>query len=86
MSMLFLCFFFYNFLKYAIIQSNATIFSNMETEVILMLKRNQYLDIYRSTFNDFDNDFLNPSYAESISFDKGSGYFSLKSLILSIHH
>jgi len=49
-----------------------------------MLKRNQYLDIYRSTFNDFDNDFLNPSYAESISFDRGSGYFSLKSLILSI--
>ena len=49
-----------------------------------MLKRNDYLDIYRSTFNDFDNDFLNPSYAESISFDRGSGYFSLKSLILSM--
>lgn len=49
-----------------------------------MLKRNQYLDIYRSTFNDFDNEFLNPSYAESISFDRGSGYFSLKSLILSM--
>ncbi len=49
-----------------------------------MLKRNRYLDIYRSTFNDFDNDFLNPSYAESISFDRGSGYFSLKSLVLSI--
>lgn len=49
-----------------------------------MLKRNEYLDIYRSTFNDFDNDFLNPSYAESISFDRGSGYFSLKSLVLSI--
>lgn len=49
-----------------------------------MLKRNQYLDIYRSPFNDFDSDFLNPSYAESISFDRGSGYFSLKSLILSM--
>ena len=49
-----------------------------------MLKRNQYLDIYRSTFNDFDNDFLNPSYVESISLDRGSGFFSLKSLILSM--
>lgn len=49
-----------------------------------MLKRNEYLDIYRSTFNDFDADFMNPSYAESIAFDRGSGFFSLKSLILSM--
>lgn len=38
---------------------------------------------YRSFVDDFDNDFLSPCYKESIKFDRGSGYFSLKSLLLS---
>jgi len=38
---------------------------------------------YRSFADDFDNDFLSPCYRESIKLDRGSGYFSLKSLLLS---
>lgn len=38
---------------------------------------------YRSFVDNFDNDFLSPCYKESIKFDRGSGYFSLKSLLLS---
>ena len=38
---------------------------------------------YRSFVDDFDNDFLSPCYRESIKLDRGSGYFSLKSLLLS---
>ena len=38
---------------------------------------------YRSFLDDFDNDFLSPCYKESIKLDRGSGFFSLKSLLLS---
>ena len=38
---------------------------------------------YRSFSDDFDNDFLSPCYRESIKLDRGSGFFSLKSLLLS---
>lgn len=38
---------------------------------------------YRSFIDDFDNDFLSPCYRESIKLDRGSGFFSLKSLLLS---
>lgn len=38
---------------------------------------------YRSFVDDFDKDFLTPCYKESIKLDRGSGFFSLKSLILS---
>lgn len=48
-----------------------------------MLKDNQYLQIYRSVFNDFDKDFMVPCYSESKNLYRGSGYFSLQSLILS---
>lgn len=49
-----------------------------------MLKDNQYQPIYRSVFSDFDKDFMIPCYASSIELLRASGYFSLKSLILSI--
>lgn len=39
--------------------------------------------IYRSFEDNFDNDFLTPCYKESVKLDRGSGYFSLNSLILS---
>ena len=48
-----------------------------------MLKDKQYLQIYRSVFNDFDKDFMIPCYSESKRLYRGSGYFSLQSLILS---
>ena len=48
-----------------------------------MLKDKQYLHIYRSVFNDFDKDFMIPCYSESKHLYRGSGYFSLQSLILS---
>ena len=49
-----------------------------------MLKNNEYVSTYRSIFNDFDKEFLEPSYSQSIRFDRGSGYFSLQSLVLSM--
>lgn len=49
-----------------------------------MLTKNKYLPVYRSFFNNFDIDFMNPSYSESNKLNRGSGYFSLRSLILSI--
>lgn len=49
-----------------------------------MLTKNKYLNIYRSIFSNFDVDFMNPSYAESVILNRGSGYFSLRSLILSM--
>ena len=49
-----------------------------------MLTKNKYLNIYRSIFSNFDDDFMNPSYAESVILNRGSGYFSLSSLILSM--
>ncbi len=49
-----------------------------------MLTKNKYLNIYRSLFSNFDVDFMNPSYAESVILNRGSGYFSLRSLILSM--
>ncbi len=39
--------------------------------------------IYQSFDDDFDGDFMIPCYKESISLERGSGFFSLKSLILS---
>ena len=49
-----------------------------------MLKYNTYKSIYRSLANDFDKDFMIPSYSESVSLKRGSGYFSLHSLVMSI--
>lgn len=49
-----------------------------------MLTNNTYRSIYRSLANDFDKDFMIPSYTESVSLKRGSGYFSLHSLIMSI--
>ena len=48
-----------------------------------MLKNNNYLCVYRNRFNDFDKDFFIPSYKESIKVNRGVGYFSLESLVLS---
>lgn len=49
-----------------------------------MLTSLKYLPLYRSFSNDFDKEFLIPSYRQSISLDRGSGYFTLKSLMLSM--
>lgn len=49
-----------------------------------MLTDLKYLPLYRSFSSNFDRDFLIPSYRQSISLDRGSGYFSLKSLMLSM--
>ena len=49
-----------------------------------MLTKNHYLPIYRSIQNDLDKEFMIPSYRESIFLQRGSGYFTLSSLILSI--
>lgn len=49
-----------------------------------MLKHNSYLPIYRSIQCNLDNDFFSPSYRESKLLERGSGYFTLRSLILSI--
>jgi DNA phosphorothioation system restriction enzyme len=46
-----------------------------------MLTNNKYLSIYRSIFNDFDAEFLVPCLKESVKLFRGTGYFSLKSLI-----
>lgn len=49
-----------------------------------MLKHNVYLPVYRSIECSLENDFMTPSYKESVLLQRGSGYFSLRSLILSI--
>lgn len=49
-----------------------------------MLTNNKYKSFYRSLANDFDKDFMIPCYSESVSLKRGSGYFSLHSLIMSI--
>lgn len=49
-----------------------------------MLRTNRYKQIYRSSSSDFDKDFLNPCYRESITFDRASGYFTVDSLVMSI--
>ena len=49
-----------------------------------MLTNIAYQPLYRSFSNDFDKEFMIPSYQESVSLDRGSGYFSLKSLMLSM--
>jgi len=48
-----------------------------------MLTNNKYKLIYRSFFDNFDRDFLIPSYRESNRLYRASGYFSLRSLMLS---
>jgi len=48
-----------------------------------MLKNNSYISTYRSIFNDFDKEFMIPSYKESIQLDRGSGFFTIKSLAMS---
>ena len=48
-----------------------------------MLSDNSYNSIYRSHFCNFDEDFMIPSYLESVLLERGSGYFSLHSLTLS---
>lgn len=49
-----------------------------------MLKDISYQPIYRSIECDLDKDFYIPSYRESNYLERGSGYFSLRSLIMSI--
>ena len=49
-----------------------------------MLREVSYKPLYRSFFDDFDKDFLVPSYKHSIFLDRASGYFSLKALALSV--
>ena len=49
-----------------------------------MLNSISYRPLYRSFSNDFDREFMIPSYQQSIRLDRGSGYFSLKSLMLSM--
>lgn len=49
-----------------------------------MLTHNSYLPIYRSLENDLDKEFLIPCYQESVLLERGSGYFTLRSLILDI--
>ncbi len=49
-----------------------------------MLNELSYLPLYRSFSSDFDKDFMIPSYCQSVSLDRGSGYFSLRSLMLSM--
>ena len=50
-----------------------------------MLTDNKYLPVYRSIENNLDQEFYIPSYRESITLERGSGYFTLRSLILSIN-
>ena len=49
-----------------------------------MLTCVSYRPLYRSFSSDFDREFMIPSYQQSIILDRGSGYFSLKSLMLSM--
>lgn len=48
-----------------------------------MLPNNDYKSIYRNLFDDFNKEFLIPSYRESATAFRASGFFSLDSLILS---
>lgn len=48
-----------------------------------MLKGIPYKDFYFSIEDNFDEDFLIPSYYGSILHERGSGFFSLSSLVLS---
>ena len=48
-----------------------------------MLKNNSYKSIYRNLFDDFNKEFLIPSYRESNLALRASGFFSLESLIIS---
>lgn len=49
-----------------------------------MLRGFEYKSIYRSRIDNFDADFMIPSYSRSIKLDRGAGYFTLSSLIWSI--
>ena len=49
-----------------------------------MLKGFEYKSIYRSRVDNFDADFMIPSYTRSIKLDRGAGYFTLSSLVWSI--
>lgn len=48
-----------------------------------MLSNNTYKQIYRNLFDDFNKEFLIPSYRESTISLRASGFFTLDSLILS---
>lgn len=48
-----------------------------------MLKNIQYKSIYRNLYDDFNRDFLIPSYRNSIEVFRASGFFTLDSLLLS---
>ena len=49
-----------------------------------MLKVFEYKSIYRSRVDNFDADFMIPSYTRSVKLDRGAGYFTLSSLVWSI--
>lgn len=48
-----------------------------------MLRNNKYKTIYRNLFDDFNKEFLIPSYRESTNALRASGFFTLESLIIS---